>query len=115
MAADIFFRAGKIEDSFKFLEELKTCRIKSQKCRVSFEYHVLKAMTSDYLLEGKPSSVKLSKEYNLNWEIITSIQSGDISNARLLWDQLISIFPNLYIKDFKCIKCDHVQKIHNRN
>lgn len=102
VAADIYFRAGHREECETLLEELKGCKSNYFRGRVSFRIYLLSCFKENKKLGQMPLGVKNSNEYQLKWDIIKSVQTGDVELANERWSQLCEMFPEVYAPNFKC-------------
>ena len=104
VAADIFFRAGRREQAFQQYQALQGLKVVYDQDRVKFEMNLLQRL----LLESPPFSrlepphtlFPEAQEYRIKWQILHSLQGGDVDLAARLWVKLSQLFPNLYAEGF---------------
>lgn len=100
VASDIFFRAGHLDDAEKILAEVRNEKLLKPKARVFFNIAILKFLKGNKL-STMPKHVAESNEYSLKWNLISTLESGDISTARIFWRDLVKLFPNNFKDDFE--------------
>ncbi len=102
VASDLYFRAGDSEGALNLLESIRHEKLLKYKGRVFFNLSLI------HLIEGKelgpmPKSVSESVEYSLKWKLIQSCISGELSQAKKLWTDLMAACPNHYLSDFNAV------------
>lgn len=106
VAADVYFRSDKYELALEFIELLSRSRVVRDKARVRFDLTLLRSIQNEEprLIDvPMPEVVAKNEEYRLRWEIVESLQDGDLRLAVERWNHLCSLFPQRFASDFKCI------------
>jgi tetratricopeptide (TPR) repeat protein len=103
VAADIFYRAGKIDRAHEILVKEKDNRERNrERGRLDFDLGVIEAIRDRKSLGVCPSSLSKLPEYELKWKLLVALQSGDQDVALKLWKRLLELTPGLFGPDFQC-------------
>lgn len=114
IATDIFTRAGKLEKALAAVEELVHSKSHREKARVIYYYHMLKLLLEEKELPTKPEIIDSSEEYSLKWDVVESIQAGEIELYQELMQKLGKTFPEFFDRNGKCIHKSEELGVFNR-
>lgn len=115
VSADIYFRMGKVDESFEMMKTLKFSKSIRDKSRIHFEFKLLEKMKQESqpykTLDFPSEELCLSTEYSLKWNIIRSLLNGEKKVADSYWSQLSLLFPQYYAANYVCIHAIESQSI----
>lgn len=104
VAADIYFRAGRLQDCLAALEHLeKEPRSTTEMTRAAFDRKLVSFIQNNRPLPAKIGSWQLSNEFKLKWQLLRHLQGGEVDHALRIWEELRSISPLLYGENFNCL------------
>jgi hypothetical protein len=71
--------------------------------RIDFERRVVSYLRDNKPLPARNGSVGLSEEFSLKWDILRTLQNGEVERAETLWKTLARRSPLLYGPKFSCL------------
>lgn len=99
-AADIYFRAGKYKRALELITSILNSKVLLVRGRVLFLYHTFKLLIENKELPTKPQAVEQIPEFNLKWDILETIKSGEADRSKELWASLVQMFPTKFEHSF---------------
>ena len=95
VAADIYVRAGKLEEALKLLSTIRNARAHRERARIEFQSRLLECLLFDKKLGPTPDAL-VTSEYLEKWRLLKALQEGEIEKAREIWNVLTEANPRFY-------------------
>lgn len=114
VAIDIYIRANELSHAKRILQEIICSKINREKFRVHYYSVLINALENKTSITSRPALSGEIKEFALQWDILYSLETGDIDEAKKHWSSLIELFPRYYRDNFKIIDSSEERTIFGR-
>jgi len=114
VAADVFARAGRLDEAFESYRKSTVPRGDPESARARFEIQALRCLLRNEAWPARPAEIRDQKEYALKWEVLRSLEQGELREAEAAWTQLERIAPERIAAHFTLKPADEALGVFGR-